>query len=389
MSGMFTQLNRLRPVRIFIGLCLFGLYMPGSPAQVTVDSNQVFVLTQPQVAGSHEYIDILQEFILQPGDLQTIERLYENRVALVEYATHRLSDEARSLSVDEVSALMSALSLINDERALNAFLALAEGFSKDSELSQSVLLMLRDMPVTAPVLAYVDNLIETNRNKQPELVRSALMYYLAVRNNAGMRWAGYYRSPGIDPQLRFAGLALAAALIKDDQVTRWILAELTNQPAVPRYQQYYLLQALHTSVTEAEFDQLLPGLSVAPTVIKEFQRLRDFNTAAAERKQTLAGYMLASPYRDQQQLALKYYIINHSVMEVWPRLDTTRRLSAIRISHALGVSILPEAEAVNEQIPDASSLSTGFLWGVLCILAVLFIIFIYMRIRTTHNLRNA
>jgi hypothetical protein len=156
---------------------------------------------------------------------------------------------------------------------------------------------------------------------------------------------------------------------------------------VAGYQQYYLLAGLYASVTEAEFDQLLPRFSVTPVVVKEFQRLRDFNRADETEKNKLAGFMLVSPYLDQQQTALKYFLQQHTMMDVWPRLDVTKRLSAIRLSHSLGISIMAGSELDNE---------SAFAWAgeplvyvlSLLLLGVLAGAFFYRRMRSMQDLKQ-
>ena len=386
---------RQSSIHRFCKLLFLGLFcMPAAVlAEAPVDLQRPIIteVYEPAVEDDTAALlpAVLVAFREQPDDLQVVTDLNKNSATILAYTEQRMASDAPPLSSDAAGELMVALSLINDERALNTLLALAERYNRNTEMSQAVLLMLRDMPVTEPVLAYVDKLVETNRtaSASPGLVRSALLYYLAVKHSAGMRWAAVYRSPGIDPQLRFAGLALAASLVKDDQVTRWLLAELTKQPPVARYQQYYLLAGLYASITEAEFDTLLPRFSVTPTVVKDFQRLRDFNRADETEKNKLAGFMLVSPYLDQQQTALTYFLQQHTMLEVWPRLDVTRRLSAIRLSHSLGISILPEPEVSNESVPARTGVSPVYVLGLI-LLGVFVGAFFYRRVWTAQRLKK-
>lgn len=312
--------------------------------QLTVKRAHLVEKKSPELEIDSVAKKLLQRFRSQPVELQIVDELNKNSEGFLNHIHQRLADTIQPLSVSEAGELMLPLSLIKDEQALTVLLQVAERFNDNVRISQQVLLMLRELPVTETVLAYVDDLLKARRNS-PVLIRSALLYYVAVKHEAGMRWAAYYRSPGIDPQLRFAGLTLAALLSQDDQVTRWILKELKAKPAIPTYQHYYLLQALSANVTEAEFNQLLKSFTAAPVVVKEFQRVRDFNKATGAAKHKLAEFMLTSAYSNQQQTALEYYLNNHKVMDIWPGLKQSKRLSVIRLSHKLGVPILPVADS--------------------------------------------
>ena len=359
-------------------LLFMVLVSVGTAFADVVESNHSIIVGSPdhaEIQIDPEIAYLLKRFYEQPSDLKLIADLDANTDKLLDYIDSRLSNEDRPLSDKEANELLTVMSLMKDERALAALLALAGSQSNDTDASQAVLLILRDLPVTAPVIAYVDGLIERHRANH-ELIRSALLYYMAVRQNAGMRWAAYYRSPGMDPRLRFAGLSLAAVLSKDDQVTHWILTELKATPAIPAYQQYYLLAALHANVKEAEFDQLLPQFTVSPVVVKEFQRLRDFNRSVGEEKHRLAGFMLASPYLDQQRAAIKYFIEKHEIDLIWPRLDTARKLSVVRLSNLHGLPIvdsddeLPVESKAESDLPDTSfvAMSVYVVCGVLVVL---------------------
>jgi len=299
--------------------------------------------TDPVLAG------LLQRFRQQSDELQLVADLNQYLNLLISYVDQRLLDKVHALSRNEAVELMTVLSLVADSKAIDSLISIGMRFIDEPDVVQSLLLILRELPVTAQVRAYVDAVFEKNRGK-PQVVRSALLYYVAVQHDAGMRWAAYYRSPGIDPQLRFAGLNLAAILSDDDQVTRWILEELNAEPATPAYQQYYLLQGLSANITEEEFNHLLPGFNISSVVVKEFQRLRDFNNATGDQKYKLAGFMLVSPHMDQQQEALRYYLENRQIMDVWPQLGVSKRLTAIRLANTHGWALLPVA---GQEIPVA------------------------------------
>lgn len=72
-------------------------------------------------------------------------------------------------------------------------------------------------------------------------------------------------------------------------------------------------------------------------------------------------------------------------MDVWPGLDTRRRLSAVRLSHSLGVSILPEPEVVNESVPARTGVSPVYVL-VLLLLGVMVGAFFYRRVRMRSRL---
>ena len=319
--------------------------------------------------------ELLQRFRRQPDDLQLIDDLNHNANVVLAYVKQRLTDKTQQITIDETKELMLVLSVMKHEQAHARLVELAEYHQNNTEIGQKALLLLRDLPVTELVLAYVNRIFKTSRNNTP-LIRSALLYYLSVKHKTGMRWAVYYRSPGIDPQLRFAGMVLAATLTKDDQVTRWILHELKTEPPVPSYQQYYLLQALHVSVTEKEFNYLISQLTISPVVLKEFQRLRDFNKATGEQKHKLAGFMLTSPHLEQQQKALEYFLLEQKVLDIWPSLDANKRLLAIRLANTLGLSIVSKKDtmATEAGTPLLQLLTTSaFAYPVIVVL-VLFLL---------------
>lgn len=289
--------------------------------------------------------DLLQRFRSQADNFQLIDDLNDNANAVFAYIKQRLTDKTQQIAIDETKELMLALSVMKHEQAHAKLVELAEYHQSNTEIAQEALLLLRDLPVTEPVLAYLDRLFKTSRSNIP-LIRSTLLYYIAVKHKTGMRWAAYYRSPGIDPQLRFAGMVLSAILTKDEKVTRWILDELKTTPPVPVYQQYYLLQALHVSITEKEFNYLITQLNISPVVLTEFQRLRDFNKATGEKKRRLAGFMLTSPHRGQQQKALEFFLLEQNILDIWTSLDAGKRLSAVRLANTLGLSIVSKEDVM-------------------------------------------
>ena len=316
--------------------------------------------------------DLLKRFRKQPDDLQLIDDLNHNTNIILASIKQRLADKTQRVTIDETKELMLVLSVMRHEQALVRLIELAEYHQNNTETGQKALLLLRDLPVTEPVLSYVNRIFNTSRNNTP-LVRSALLYYLSVKHKTGMRWAAYYRSPGIDPQLRFAGMVLAAILTRDDQVTRWILHELKTEPPVPAYQQYYLLQALQTSITEQEFNYLITQLKISPAVLKEFQRLLDFNKATGEQKHRLADFMLTSPHLEQQQKALEFFLLEQKILDIWPSLDANKRLSAIRLSNTLGLPIVSKKDAMTTETatPLLQLLSTSmFAHPVIVVLAL-------------------
>ena len=321
--------------------------------------------------------DLLKRFHQQPGDLRLIDDINQNATVVLTHVQQRITNETQRISIDEAKQLLLILSVMKHEMANDQFIALADYYSDNTTFIQQALLIMRDMPVTEAALASVNNIIKTNRDNVP-VVRSALLYYLSVQHKSGMRWAAYYRSPGIDPQLRFAGMSLAATLSEDDQVTRWILDKLKSEPAIPVFQQYYLLQALHASVSEREFEHLISQLNISQVVIKEFQRLLDFNKSTGEQKRKLANFMLASPYMDQQNLALKYFILERQILDVWGNLGVSKRLSAVRIANALNIPIDSRNEAVKAEIemPLPKSLTQSTFAYLVTITFVLFLLWL-------------
>ena len=334
----------------FVSLSAYAVVpdIPGVVSDQALTEKQIISVKklEPSILNIDPVVaDLLQRFRRQPDDLQLIDDLNDNANIVLAYVKQRLADETQGITIDETKELMLALSVMKQEQAHTRLVELAEFHQNNTEIAQKALLLLRDLPVTESVLAYLDRLFKTSRSNIP-LIRSTLLYYIAVKHQTGMRWAAYYRSPGIDPQLRFAGMVLAAILTKDDQVTRWILDELKTEPPVPAYQQYYLLQGLQTSITEKEFNYLITQLKISPVVLKEFQRPHEFNKATGEKKHRLAGFMLTSPHIEQQQKALEYFLLEQKILDIWTSLDANKRLSAIRLANTLGLSIVSKKDVV-------------------------------------------
>jgi len=283
---------------------------------------------------------LLAKIALKPIDISGIIELHESRQALFSHAQQRLANTEEPLNTEEAGVLILALSLVKDDEALNFIAQMGIRFYQETGFTQQLLYTLRDLPVNDQIQSYVDNLLEHGRDK-PELVRSALLYYAAVEHPAAMRWAAYYRTPGIDPKVRFSGLYLASILSKDTAVAQWILDDLSRQPPVPTYQQYYLLRAYQRQVDGAEFNHFATKFSVAPSVLKQTQLENEFLIADHELKPSLVKYLLNSPHYEQQRMALLSWLQEGKLLENWTYLDTDKRLLAIRLANKNNIRLFP------------------------------------------------
>jgi hypothetical protein len=312
---------------------------------------------------------LLANIALQPIEISDVLELEQSRGALVAHARHRLADTEKLLSTEEAGMLVLALSLVKDDEALSLIVKMGNRFVQETGFTRQLLLILRDLPVNDQIQSYVDNLLEHGRDN-PELLRSALLYYAAVQHPSAMRWAAYYRTPGIDPKIRFAGLYLASVLSKDATVKQWLLDEVSRQSPVPAYQQYYLLRAYRFQAEDAEFDHIASKFSTAPSVLQHVQREDEFVAAEQEIKPSLAKHLLNSPHYEQQRIALLFWLAEGKLPDIWAQLDSRKRLMAIRLAISHDIKLWPEQsqETYTAEQPDYSKY---FLVGSLIFLVLM------------------
>lgn len=337
------------------------------PAKPIVQDAQIAIVyeVEPSPVMSAELVAVFERFHQSPTQPEVLQALFDVRESLFDYVDIKLADSS-SLNIGEAQRLLMALSMIDDDRALTNMLVIGRKFINVTSVSQQLLLLLRELPVNKQVLSYVDELIRSNL-KDVVIVRSALLYYAAGDIPEGLRWASMYRSPNVNPELRFAALYLSAVLQEDVQVARWLLELLVSENSLPTYQQYYLMLGLGRVLLQDEFKELQSKFNIAPSVKQAALRHLEFIDGDDSVRESLIDVMLASAYPEQRRLAIGFLLQQQKLAERWEKLDNETRLTALRMARTLGLGIWP----IETQIELEDNLQANAIYIAIAFLLVL------------------
>ena len=393
-------------VRYCLGLALLGLISAGSvsavpvttlPAQTyemklpdqqgravvkkrvvnesskTGDTNEgQSILRTGRTPQTPEYLELqtwVERLLKQPDDLIILQKLSERPELLQAYVTEKLYNLKTST---EPRALIKLFALALGEKSLPAILTWTEQFKKNDYILQSIIEALYFMPDSDQIKALVNGLLE-NELQHRDVIRSALLYHAARPDASSTRWAIQYRSPGMDSNLRYVGLYLAAVL-GDQSVLAWTMESLDKAP--PQYQRYYLHLALSFLISETRYQRLIEGMSLAPSVAASIHRQLSFKKANQDQRTALLAPMLASNYFEEKQLVLKYLIETQNVKYLSSLLQGRLAAEVYRKAQYAGINLDIEKQYSGETGVDIVSENLTRNWEIILSVTVVMLLMV-------------
>lgn len=300
------------------------------------------------IANNAEIVALLSMFKNKPDNLDLIKKLTVKLNPLFAYVKQRLVND---ITWSELSMIIEVLSLINSTESTSFLISLGSQYVNNINLNINILKHLREMPQSEKMDAYINLLLQKNPKEFP-LVRSILLSISNYKSSDMNRWVVKYRSPGIEPEIRFLALYLSSLLGKDETLKQWILQIMFDKKKPPAYQHYYLLMALSHLMSDETFYDFLSRSYVSPLTIKSVKLGRKFHQNDDKTRMNLALELVNSSHPDQRNTAISFLLKYHGFEKTWQQLNQHQRLSAIRLSYKLGIPVFIEKDKNKQIIND-------------------------------------
>lgn len=336
--------------------------------------NKASILTIVRTAAisyDKDTVLLLKKFQNKPDDIKLVHELFVKKYALHNHLWQQLDNGEDNLGI---AVTIEALSLINSASAMSFLVSNKYNFIDDTDLNIYILKLLRELPPSENISAYLSKLL-TIKADDDLLVRNVLLAMASYEMPDKARWVAYYRSPGIDPDIRFIGLYLSSLQSKDEVLQGWILDALFDKNKPPPYQHYYLLVALSRQMSNQQFNDFLSRSYVNSDVIASVMLEREFYNGSNEQRKQLAMQLVNSRYSDQRISAISFLLQHQGFKKTWQQLNQQQRLSAIRLSYKLGIAVVIEAT----NIENEAMLSQRFYMPLVVLLSLLCFVLFWKR----------
>lgn len=227
---------------------------------------------------------------------------------LVAAGTDTLPHAHRALRDSEASLalklqLMTVLGAIGDPRSVPPIIETTRAIQGHEGVYKQIFLALGEMPATQAASAFAASQLEQDR---PAVVqRSALVYFALQREQKARPWAERFSSADAHPEVRLAGLYLAAAL--GDQGAKAPIVELL-QTSQDRSARETLVRALAELAPPDELEGLLTqlGISHQTRAYRDSLRYAAFRHGSGHEKIAAAAALLESRYPFDRRMAVGY-----------------------------------------------------------------------------------
>ncbi len=341
------------------------IFIKKQTMDLNIQKSILKVASVPETHFDESLVSLLEKFKSKPDDLELIKELSIHEKVLLQHARKQLEESSNE---SNLIITIEALSLINSVDAISFLFSSDDERSNNIELTINLLRYLREMPLSESVNTYLDFLLKKH-SKNLSLLQNILLSMAIYDAPNTAKWATYYRSPGIDPEVRYLGLYLASMLGKDDTLQRWILDVLFDKNKPPTHQHYYLLVALSRQLSDEVFNDFLSRSYVSKIIIDNVKLERDFHQGSTETRLQLAPQLINSNYAEMRNTTFSFLLKEQGFEKTWEQLNQQQRLSAVRLSHKLEVPIVT---------PNADELAANHYLWISLILAVLLGVIVFV-----------
>ena len=305
--------------------------------------------SQPEtIANNAEIVALLSMFKNKPDNLDLIKKLTVKLNPLLAYVKQRLDND---VTWSELSMIIEVLSLINSTESTSFLISLGSQYVNNIDLNINILKYLREMPQSEKMDSYINLLLQKNPKELP-LVGSILLSMSNNKSSDMNQWIVKYRSPGIEPEIRFLALYLSSLSGKDETLKQWILQIMFDKKKPPVHQHYYLLMALSHLMSDETFHDFLSRSYVSPLTIKSVKLERKFHQGDDKTRMKLALQLVNSRHSDQRIAAISFLLKYQGFEKTWQQLNQKQRLSAIRLSYKMGIPVFIEKDKNKQIIND-------------------------------------